>query len=474
MEQQIGFCTSADGTRIAYATYGDAPGTPLVLAPFWGVSQEFLWKLPEGRTLLEELARGRKLVTFDRRGMGGSQREIDNVGLDAQVADLAAGVDHLRLAPFHLFAAGSSAAACVAYAARRPERVGRLVLFGPFLRGADATSGGADALIELIRASWPLARRSIADLFFPSGPDELRKWTATCLRESMSPESAARFLEFSSTVDVVAEGACLQAPALLLHRRGDRAVPVSAGRAAANVIPDARLIVLEGDASYVHDHGQFVGLVREFLDEGDRPPSAPVPAPSQASPPTLVTILFTDIEDSTAQTQRLGDAQAQDLVHAHNAIVREALTAHGGSEIKHTGDGIMASFPSASRAIECAVAIQRAVARRNQEPGTGNKDASVESGIQPPASSLQPLGVHVGLNAGEPVAEGGDLFGTAVQLARRICDASLGGEIMVSDVVRQLSAGKGFLFADRGAAALKGFEDPVRLYEVRWQAEGSP
>ena len=269
MEQQIGFCTSADGTRIAYATYGDGPGTPLVFGPLWGVSQELLWKLPEGRTLLDELARGRKLVTFDRRGMGGSEREVDDFGLDAQVADLAAAVDHLRLERFHLFVAGSSGAVCVAFAGRHPERVARLVLFGPYLRGADATSGGAGALIDLLRASWPLARRTIADLFFPSGPDELRKWTVTCLRESMSPQAAARFLEFSSTVDVAAEGAGLQAPALLLHRRGDRAVPVSAGRAAANVIPDARLIVLEGDASFVHDHGQFVGLVREFFDEGD-------------------------------------------------------------------------------------------------------------------------------------------------------------------------------------------------------------
>jgi len=168
-----------------------------------------------------------------------------------------------------------------------------------------------------------------------------------------------------------------------------------------------------------------------------------------SGPGAVRTVLFTDITDSTALTQRLGDTKAQELVRAHNAIVREALRAQGGSEIKHTGDGIMASFPSASGALECAVAIQRAV------------------------EASEGLSVHIGLNAGEPVEEESDLFGTAVQLARRICDQAEGGEILASDVVRQLAAGKGFLFADRGEVALRGFEDPVRLYEVRWREESA-
>ena len=117
------------------------------------------------------------------------------------------------------------------------------------------------------------------------------------------------------------------------------------------------------------------------------------------------------------------------------------------------GDGFMASFSSATEALECAIAIQRAVAARAEEPPD------------------IPLRVRIGLNAGEPVAEESDLFGTAVQLARRICDQAEGGEILVSNVVRELAMGKGFLFADTGEVALKGFEDPVRLYEVRWQEE---
>ena len=166
-----------------------------------------------------------------------------------------------------------------------------------------------------------------------------------------------------------------------------------------------------------------------------------------------MTILFTDVEGSTALTQRLGDAKAREVLRAHERIVREALQSHSGSEIKHTGDGIMASFPSATWAVESAIAMQKAFAEYNE-------------------TADEPISMCIGLNAGEPIAEEKDLFGTAVNLAARIAAQAAGGEILASDVVRQLVAGKGFLFADRGQVALRGFEDPVRLYEVRWREEG--
>jgi class 3 adenylate cyclase len=181
--------------------------------------------------------------------------------------------------------------------------------------------------------------------------------------------------------------------------------------------------------------------IREFI-LGPAPRAAP--AVKSAERPGLVTILFTDMEGSTALTRQLGDDRAQELVRQHNTAVREALKAHAGKEIKHTGDGIMASFPSARGAVDCAIAIQRALA-----------DEAVR--------------VRIGLNAGEPVAEEQDLYGTSVQLAARVCAEADGGEILVSNVVRELAAGKGFLFNDRGERALKGFEDPVRIYEVRWR-----
>jgi class 3 adenylate cyclase len=169
----------------------------------------------------------------------------------------------------------------------------------------------------------------------------------------------------------------------------------------------------------------------------------------------LRTVMFTDIEDSTATTQHVGDAVAQEMVRTHNEIVRRALHKFGGTEVKHTGDGIMASFLSPAASIECAIAIQRSLAAHSMLDRTHPMFA-----------------VRIGINAGEPVIEGGDLFGTAVQVASRICTRAEPRQILVSDVVRQLVAGKGFLFADRGETELRGFEDPVRLFEVRWH-EGS-
>jgi adenylate cyclase len=188
----------------------------------------------------------------------------------------------------------------------------------------------------------------------------------------------------------------------------------------------------------------MVDAIREFIGASQSEDAGVSGAKLPAE--DIHTILFTDIADSTALTEQLGDAKAQELRRAHDSIVREALKGCGGSETKHTGDGIMASFPSASRAIECAVAVQRAIAEEG--------DAT--------------LRVRIGLNAGEPVAEEADLFGTAVNLARRICDKAEPGQILVSDVVHQLAAGKGFTFADNGEATLKGFEKPVRLHEVSW------
>ncbi len=178
------------------------------------------------------------------------------------------------------------------------------------------------------------------------------------------------------------------------------------------------------------------------------PDSGGDPPPAESA---FRSILFTDMEGSTALTQRLGDEGAMRLQRAHDAIIREALSAHGGREVKHTGDGIMASFPSVARAVECSIAIQRALAAYNREH---------------PEAALR---VRIGLSAGEPVAEHEDLFGAAVQQAARICAHADAGCILVPNVVRELCIGKQLPFLDRGEAALKGFDDPVRVYEVPWR-----
>jgi class 3 adenylate cyclase len=165
--------------------------------------------------------------------------------------------------------------------------------------------------------------------------------------------------------------------------------------------------------------------------------------------PAFRTILFTDIVGSTDLTQRLGDAKAMDLVRIHDRIVRRGLIACGGTEVKHTGDGIMASFGSVARAIECAMTIQRELAEHAQ-------------------SAEHPIHVRIGVSAGEPVAEGNDLFGAAVQLAARACDHAAAGAILTSTAVKELCVGKGFTFEARGPYELKGFAELVPLHEVVW------
>jgi class 3 adenylate cyclase/pimeloyl-ACP methyl ester carboxylesterase len=446
MEPQIRFCTSADGTRIAYAALGQGP--TLVAVPGFASNVERDWELPDVRAYFGRLAEGRSVVWFDRRGVGASQRDVDDFSLEAQVGDIAALVDHLKLERLDLLTTDDSTSVGVAYAAQHPERVSRLVLWAPYTCGEDiATPEAARSMVDLIRKNWSVARRAIADICFPSGPLELQRWLSSSLREHMSPEVAAKYYEFLTSVDIRPFLREVKAPTLVLHRRRTRSAPIRAGRAAAALIPDARFVALEGDiVSPTIDHGEIVELIREFLGEGRTgEPAAEAPAAA-----AVHTILITDMEGSTTLTQRLGDSKAQDVLRAHNTILRDALKNHGGSEIKHTGDGIMASFASATRALECAVAMQRAFAAHNE-------------------SAEEPIRVRIGLNAGEPVAEEKDLFGTAVQLAARICAHAEPGQILASDVVQQLVAGKGFVCADQGEIGLKGFERPVRLHEVRWQ-----
>ena len=449
MDQHIRFCTASDGVRIAYATVGHGP--PLVVVNAWGSSLELFWKNPAFAAYLEGLGQNRLLIGFDRRGVGASQREVDDFALEAHVLDVAAVADQLQLQRFDLYGEFDGAPVSVAYAAQHADRVSRLVLFSPYSQGEDI--GGlksARALIELIHANWRLAQRALADIIFPKGPTKLQIWFSDLLRESMSPEVAAKYIEFQTNVDIRPLLPKLKAPTLVLHPRRERRVPVSVGRTVATLIPNASLVVLEGvsEGSGLGGRQAALTAIDEFLGEDEE---AAAEAKSLSTEDTH-TILFTDVEGSSALTQRLGDAKARELLREHERIVREALKVHGGSEVKTMGDGFMASFSSATKALDCAIAMQRAFAERNE-------------------SAEEPIKVRVGLNAGEPIVEEKDLFGTVVNLSARICAHAEAGQILAPIVVRELAAGKQFMFADLGEIELRGFEDPVRLYEVRWQAD---
>jgi len=194
--------------------------------------------------------------------------------------------------------------------------------------------------------------------------------------------------------------------------------------------------------------------VNAFLGRVEDLPT-PIKSPDSASEMPVVdsafrTIMFTDMEGSTTITTSLGDAKAMELLRTHDAIIRDAIKTHGGSEVKHTGDGFMISFCSASRAVEGAISTQRGIASYNK------KDPII------------PIHLRIGLSAGEPVTEGQDLFGSTVQLAARICDHAEPDQILVTGVIQKLCIGKKLPFSDQGEKTLRGFDEPVWLCEVGW------
>ena len=467
MEQQIRFCTTPDGVRIAYATVGQGP--PLVRALGWFTHLEYEWENPLWRTFIDAMSRQNLLVRYDGRGMGLSDRRVSDYSLEAHVRDLEAVVDALGLERFALYGISQGGPTAITYAVRHPERVSHLILYGSFARISwlvDTEEGRqqAEAMFTLIRQGWgsdvSAFRQFFTSLFMPDADiDSIRAFNEL-QRVSASADNVVGLMTAVLDIDETQLLPQVTLPTLVIHRRGDTIVPFESGRELATGIPGARFLPLDGRNHWPlpSEPGAAVmgKAIFEFLGEGEEAAAGPAPS-------GLVTILFTDMEGSTSLTQRLGDAKAQEVLRTHNRIVRDALKTHSGSEIKHTGDGFMASFASASRALECAIAMQRAFAEHNEaaaaRPSTGSGRAEV-------------IRVRIGLNAGEPIAEEEDLFGTAVILAARIAAKAEGGEIVASDVVRQLVAGKGFLFADRGETALRGFEEPVRLYEVRWREEG--
>lgn len=450
MEPRIQYAKTKDGVSIAYAVSGQGP--PLVACPFTWEQFSLLQKVPPWHALIERLGKGRLLVQYDGRGTGLSERDVRDFSLEARLRDLEAVVRAAGIRRFVFYAASLYGPVAIAYAARHQRHVTQLILYGTFARGADAMPWDRlSPLIELCRSNWALASQTFADMSLRERQPDIGVQVAEVIRAACTGEVAAEKLAQGYAIDVGDLLPLVKAPTLVIHRRGDGIVPFAAGQKLASGIPNARFVPLEGiiHAPFAGDTEAVIGAVDEFLGEGAEAAAA---APKLATE-DVHTILFTDVEGSTALTERLGDARAQELRRIHNSIVRDALKAQGGNEIKHTGDGIMASFPSASRAIECAVAVQRAIAAHSDEhPNV-------------------PLRVRIGLNAGEPVAEEQDLFGTAVNLAKRICDHAEPGQILVSDVVRQLVAGKDFLFADRGETALRGFEDPVHVYEVSWREQ---
>ncbi len=459
MEPRIQYAQSKDGVSIAFSTMGE--GIPFLQIPAAFSHLQLEWQLPEFRTWYEGLAEKRKLVRYDSRGAGLSEREVTNFSLDAQVLDLEAVVDRLGLERFVLLGGFIEGPVAITYAARHPERVSHLLLWCSWARAADAyRSPQAQSMAALRDKDWKTYTETVAHVLVGWSAGEPARRFAELIRESITQEAARAALGAAMQFDVTALLPELKAATLVVQRRQVAFPNVDVASGLASRIPDARLAVIEGESILpgVGDVDGVLTAIDEFLGEDEDKTAARERVEAGA----FRTVLFTDVEGSTALTQRLGDAKARELLREHERMVREALKSHGGSEVKTLGDGFMTSFSSATKALECAIAMQRAFAEHNEaaRPSTGSGRAEV-------------IQVRIGLNAGEPIAEEDDLFGTAVNEAARITATAQGGEILVSDVVRQLVKGKDFLFSDIGERQLKGFDESVRLFEVRWREEAT-
>jgi len=436
----IKYAQTQDGLNIAYVDIGE--GRPLVYMP------ELLLSPLSGELNVDQaqpwftgLTRGRRLIMFDPRGLGFSQRSPTNYSLDTFVEDLRAVVDAAALEQFDLWGEMDAAVLALTAAARWPSRVRSLVVWFGYPAPTDMNQQDTFKFLDgMVDTNWPLLLETVVKSIGGwSSPDAPR--LAQAIRESLDREVWKEFLATSWDWDARPILDSISCPVLVMQRTDHALFPVDTSTRLAARIPGANLQLLPGGAMYpwVGEIDKILGILSDFLPT-DKPYAA-----SNAG--AFRTVLFTDLVGHTEMMSRLGDERGRDVLREHERITRDVLKANGGTEVKTMGDGFMASFGSVTRAVECAIALQRAFAEHAGES----------------------LKVRVGLNAGEPIEEDGDLFGATVILASRIAAKAEGGKILVADTVRGLCSGKGFLFADRGEFVAKGFEEPVRVYEVSWR-----
>ena len=447
MDHQLGYLARPDGTTLAYGTAGDGP--PLVLAVGWTTHLEWFFRHPT-TLLVEPLAHHLKLITFDKHGTGLSDRDRTDFSLESEVLDLEAVVDHLKLDRFFLMGMSEGGLATQAYAAKHPDRVKRLVLYSTTADGAGlGPDSFKESFVNIIRSAWGFGSKAMTDMIMPQASKEDQEEFAAFQRQAASPDVAANMMDALYHHDTRPLLPDIAAETLIIHRRDGRAFPPSNGRQLAAGIPNSRATIIDGVSHYPPMPGDphTIEVVNEIL--GFLVPGAKSVAVRDRG--IFRTVMFTDVAGSTALVDRLGDAAARDIFRRHEETTREVMAANNGTEIKTMGDGFMVSFSSASEALDAAIGLQRAIA--NEFP-----DGE--------------LRVRVGINAGEPIVEDDELYGTAVIQASRIMDAAAGGEVMVSSLVRELVAGREYRFEGRGLRELKGFDEPVRIFEVDWRHEG--
>lgn len=449
LEPEIRYTTTTDGVNIAYWSYGAGPTLiQSPLTPYSHIERE--WHNPFVHRWYEALGRSVTVVRYDGRGNGHSTRLVEDVSLEAHYRDLEAVVRQLGPDPVALMGVFHTGPAAIRFAVRHPERVSALVLWCTYATGRDywkaVTAEGLRAL-----------RQTDYELFLRTAAHELLGWAngeesdsfAEIMREAVSPEVADLLIAATRDFDVAPELDDVECPTLVVHRSDLRWLDVEMSRSLAARVTDGRLAVLAGNSPYpaTGDIEAAREAIASFLSSGHG-------ADAEGSG-AFRAVLFTDLVDHSRMIAALGDEKGRDMLRMHERITREVLDDHSGTEVKTLGDGFMASFRTVTQGLRCAEALQQAF----EELG---RDSSAD---------MPSLNVRIGLNAGEPIEEEGDLFGSSVILAARIAAAAGAGEILVSNAVRDLAIGKGFRFVKPLDIQVKGFEEPIRVWSLDWRAE---
>jgi class 3 adenylate cyclase len=423
---------SSGGIDIAYQVLGSGP-IDLVVAGGWVTHLEAAWQQPRIAAFYRRLAAFSRLILFDKRGTGLSERfAVDRTPtLDERMDDVRAVMDAVGSQQAALLGISEGGAMSMLFSATYPERTRALILYGSYVRrvsgpGYDLgpTSEEWERTIDDLERQWggPVALEMLA----PSVADDpvAADWWAGYLRLGASPRIGAEILRINAQIDVRPILPAIRAPTLVLHRTGDRALPLAMGRYLADHIPGARFVELPGD-----DHQFWAGDTDRIADEIEELLTGTRPA--SRTDRILATLLFTDIVDSTRRAAELGDAAWRRLLESHDALVRGVLAQYGGIEVDTTGDGFLARFDGPGRAILAAFAIRAALER---------------IGLQ----------IRAGLHTGEIELAGGDVRGIGVHLAARVMAEAGPGEILVTRTVEDLVAGSGIAFQPRGDRRLKG------------------
>ena len=442
---EIQYCTTKEGFSIAFYTMGEGP--PLVIPSSVNWSHLRLQVVPEYHRAGLGFGRYNRIVRYDSRGTGLSDRSTLDYSLDARVADLEAVVDHLGLERFDLLGHGHGGSGAIGYAVGHSDRVVHLVLARTYASGPEFLRSNAG--FEALRATmafqnWEKFTLLIANNNIGFTDTDLARRMAAVYQEAMTPEGVLAVWKAIEGIDVRPLLARVKVPTLALSTSGGQPIlgrRVDWMREIASKIPGARLVETHWDdsTSWGWSEAAF-RTVDDFLGVGAEATDAQAPP----SPSGTAIILFADMVDSAAITERLGDTAFREKARSLDEAMRAAIRENGGTPVegKTLGDGVLAVFTSAKQAIACAQACHT-------------------------AASAAGLALHAGIHAGDVIREADNVYGGAVNIAARIAAASAPGEILVSDTVRSLArTSAGVSFEDRGEQSLKGIEEPVRVFAV--------